>query len=396
MTPLVVLAVSLALLLGLAAGFLAGRAGCIPRREWEREREDLAREEQGRRDVFSALSAQQLQSQSQEFRQRQREDLAGLLEPYRVRLEGLVQELRGYQKGNVVERSALQGRMEELVRQAATIGGEARRLTTILSQGTKSQGLFGEQALASLLRASELQENIHFFLQRAVRDSQGKLALDEEGSRRIPDCVVVLPDGGARLVVDSKCSASAYLRWRDAEDGAARETARREFLKAMRSHIDDLGKKDYATHLRQSQDCPVVDCVVMFVPLEAMLQAALAEQPDLLEYAAARKVLLTGPLNLMVCLRVVGLAWGSVRLEKNIDQIYDSTGQLLQCVGNFQKCFAEVRQSLEKARESWDNAQKALAGESGRGRRKSLLQCAEEIRRLRQGGEEELHTGESS
>lgn len=394
MTPLVILAVSLALLLGLATGFLAGRAGCIPRREWEKEREAQAREEQGRRDAFSALSAQQLQSQAQEFRLRQREDLAGLLEPYRARLEGLVQELRGYQRGNVAERSALQGRMEELVRQTASIGGEARRLTTILAQGTKSQGLFGEQVLSSLLRSSELQENVQFFLQRALRDSQGKLALDEEGTRRIPDCMVVLPDGGARLLVDSKCSASAYIRWREAEGEAARETARKEFLKAMRSHIDDLARKDYAAHLRQSQECPVVDCVVMFVPLESMLQAALTEQPELLEYASARKVLLTGPLNLMVCLRVIGLAWGSLRLEKNIRQIHASTEQLLESVRNFQEYFAEVGQSLEKAKGSLVQAQQALLGQSGRGRRKSLLQCAEEIRSLRQNGEGERFPGE--
>ncbi len=386
MTPLVILAVSLALLLGLALGFLAGRAGCIPRRNWEREREERAREEQGRRDAFSALSAQQLQSQAQEFRQRQREDLAGLLEPYRTRLEGLVQELRGYQQGNVAERSAFQGKMEELTRQTAILGGEAHRLTAILAQGTKSQGLFGEQVLTSLLRSSELQENVQFFLQRAIRDSQGKLVLDEEGGRLIPDCQVVLPDGGARLVVDSKCSASAYLRWQEAKD----EAARRTFLKAMRSHIDDLAKKDYAAYLRQSQEAPVVDCVVMFVPMEAMLQAALTEQPELLEYASARKVLLTGPMNLMVCLRVIGLAWGSVRLEKNVRKIYASTEQLLTCVQKFQDFLREVGQRLEKAKESLDSAQKELAGQGARGRGKSLLQCVEEIRRLRQSGEEEI------
>lgn len=396
MSPVFLLALALALLLGLATGFLLGRRGCVPRQEVEQERERREREGQWQRDAFAALSAQQLQSQSQEFRQRQREELSGLLAPYRNRLEEFVRELQNFQQGNQRDNSSLRGAMGELVRQAEAIGKEARRLASVLGQGTKSQGLFGEQVLGTILRSSELRENVHFFLQQALRDTRGRVVQSEEGNRRIPDCVVVLPDSGAYLVVDSKCSAAAYLRLDSASTEAEKTAARRDFLKAMRSHIDELAAKDYAAILRQSRECTVVDCVLLFVPLESMLQTALAEQPELLEYAATRKILLVGPLNLMACLRVVGLAWGNLRLERNVRQIHAATEQLLARMESFQECFADVKKWLDRAGESLAQAHQTLLGQTERGRKKSLLQCAEEIRRLRQQEEAPSHGEEKA
>jgi DNA recombination protein RmuC len=367
--------------LGLAVGFLLGRLGYVSRRraydELQEERQRRDQESQQLRDSFAALAGEQLRQQGEELRTRQEQGLNALLAPYRGALDALTQELRQSHHNDTEDRAQLREKLAELM-------GNTQKLTSTLCAGSKSQGLFGEQVLANLLRKSELQENAQFLLQQAIRDAHGSLATaPENGSRRIPDCVVILPENGTRLVVDSKCNFTAYQRWHDAQDDAEREQARKAHLQAMRQHVDELAKKEYAALLREDQGAPVVEDVVMFVPSEAVLQNTLEESPDLLEYAAKKHVLLVGPMNFMMFLKVVSLAWGNVRCSRNLRAIQKAAARLIQSLEKFQDSFEKAEKTLQDSQNALADARKRLWGTPGRRSAASVLDAAEEIRRLR-------------
>lgn len=367
--------------LGLAVGFLLGRLGYVSRRraldELQEERQRRDQESQQLRDSFAALAGEQLRQQGEELRTRQEQGLNALLAPYRGALDALTQELRQSHHNDTEDRAQLREKLAELM-------GNTQKLTSTLCAGSKSQGLFGEQVLANLLRKSELQENAQFLLQQAIRDAHGSLATaPENGSRRIPDCVVILPENGTRLIVDSKCNFTAYQRWHDAQDDAEREQARKAHLQAMRQHVDELAKKEYAALLREDQGAPVVEDVVMFVPSEAVLQNTLEESPDLLEYAAKKHVLLVGPMNFMMFLKVVSLAWGNVRCSRNLRAIQKAAARLIQSLEKFQDSFEKAEKTLQDSQNALADARKRLWGTPGRRSAASVLDAAEEIRRLR-------------
>jgi DNA recombination protein RmuC len=367
--------------LGLAVGFLLGRLGYVSRRraldELQEERQRRDQESQQLRDSFAALAGEQLRQQGEELRTRQEQGLNALLAPYRGALDALTQELRQSHHNDTEDRAQLREKLAELM-------GNTQKLTSTLCAGSKSQGLFGEQVLANLLRKSELQENAQFLLQQAIRDAHGSPATaPENGSRRIPDCVVILPENGTRLVVDSKCNFTAYQRWHDAQDDAEREQARKAHLQAMRQHVDELAKKEYAALLREDQGAPVVEDVVMFVPSEAVLQNTLEESPDLLEYAAKKHVLLVGPMNFMMFLKVVSLAWGNVRCSRNLRAIQKAAARLIQSLEKFQDSFEKAEKTLQDSQNALAESRKRLWGTPGRRSAASVLDAAEEIRRLR-------------
>ena len=374
--------------LGLAVGFLLGRLGYVSRRrahdELQEERQRRDQESQQLRDSFAALAGEQLRQQGEELRTRQEQGLNALLAPYRGALDALTQELRQSHHNDTEERAQLREKLAELMCSAQNIGESAQKLTSTLCAGSKSQGLFGEQVLANLLRKSELQENKQFLLQQAIRDAHGSLATaPENGSRRIPDCVVILPENGTRLVVDSKCNFTAYQRWHDAQDDAERAQAWKAHIQAMRQHVDELAKKEYAALLREDQGAPVVEDVVMFVPSEAVLQNTLEESPDLLEYAAKKHVLLVGPMNFMMFLKVVSLAWGNVRCSRNLRAIQKAAARLIQSLEKFQDSFEKAEKTLLDSQNALAEARKRLWGTPGRRSAASVLDAAEEIRRLR-------------
>ncbi len=380
--------------LGLAVGFLLGRLGYVSRRhahdELQEERQRRDQESQQLREAFASLSSEQLRQQGEELRSRQEQGLNALLAPYRGALEALTKELRQSHVNDAAERARLQGKLTELMRGAQSIGESAQKLTSTLCAGSKSQGLFGEQVLTSLLRKSELQENTQFFLQQAIRDARGSLATAPEGgSRRIPDCVVALPESGTRLVVDSKCSFTAYCRWHDAQDDAERAQAWKAHLQAMRQHIDDLVKKDYVALLREDQGAPVVGDVVMFVPSEAVLQSTLSACPELLEYAAKKHILLVGPMNFMMFLKVVSLAWGNVRCSRNLRAIQKAAARLVQSLEKFQDSFEKTEKTLLDSQKALEEARRRLWGTPGRRSSTSVLDAAEEIQRLQEEEGEE-------
>jgi DNA recombination protein RmuC len=183
---------------------------------------------------------------------------------------------------------------------------EAQRLGNSLTNAPKARGRWGEKALQNLLEQCGLAQHTDFIMEHSV---------DTEDGRLRPDAIVRIP-GGKVLVIDSKVSLNAYQEAFEATDDEARARALADHVRSMRNHVQTLGAKSYQS---QFEDAP--DYVVMFVPGEHFVAAALEADPDLWNFAFEKRVLLATPTNLVAIARTVAQVWRQDGLAKEAQEI---------------------------------------------------------------------------
>jgi DNA recombination protein RmuC len=251
-----------------------------------------------------------LKRADQRFRQSEEnagQNLKSLLQPVHDRLERYETTV---QKVEAERRDAfglLSGQIEAMRTGTERVSAEAAKLVNALRNAPKARGRWGEQQLRNVLETCGLSEHCDFATEVSVADG--------EGGRLRPDVVVRVP-GGQSLVIDAKVSLNEYQDAFGAIDEAARETHLTAHASAIRAHVNRLGAKAYWS---QFEDAP--DYVVMFIPGEHFLTAALEQDSGLWDYAFDKKVLLATPTNLIAIARTVAAVWRQERLAKEARQI---------------------------------------------------------------------------
>ena len=186
-------------------------------------------------------------------------------------------------------------------------------------------------------------KNIHFVEQFST-----------EGGR--PDMIAYLPNKGI-LPIDAKTPLIAYLEATEATDESIRRGKLNEHVRAIRTHIADLSKKQY---WEQFPTAP--DFVVMFVPNEACLSVAYEHDPDLLEYALDEKVLIVTPVTLLALLRTVAYGWQQHQITQNAQQIAEQGKELHKRIVKFVEHFSELRTALDRSVQGYNRAIGSLDG----------------------------------
>jgi len=251
-----------------------------------------------------------LKRADQRFRQSEEnagQNLKALLQPVHERLERYETTV---QKVEAERRDAfgmLSGQIEAMRTGTERVSAEAAKLVNALRNAPKARGRWGEQQLRNVLETCGLSEHCDFATEVSVADG--------EGGRLRPDVVVRVP-GGQSLVIDAKVSLNEYQDAFGAVDEAVRDTHLTAHASAIRAHVNTLGAKAYWA---QFDDAP--DYVVMFIPGEHFLTAALEQDSTLWDYAFDKKVLLATPTNLIAIARTVAAVWRQERLAKEARQI---------------------------------------------------------------------------
>ncbi|MEH3106591.1 MAG: DNA recombination protein RmuC [Sphingomonas fennica] len=243
---------------------------------------------------------------------RQSEEAAGaglkaLLQPVTERLERYEEGVRKVEAERRDAFGELRGQIEAMRVGQERVSGEAAKLVNALRNAPKARGRWGEQQLRNVLESCGLAEHTDFAMEVSVADG--------EGGRLRPDAIVRVP-GGKSLIIDAKVSLNAYQDAFGAVDEAERKLGLAAHAQSMRNHVTGLGAKSYWT---QFADVP--EYVVMFVPGEHFLSAALEHDPGLWDYAFDRRVLLATPTNLIAIARTVSAVWRQEKLAAEAAKI---------------------------------------------------------------------------
>ena len=210
---------------------------------------------------------------------------------------------------------------------------EASSLVQAL-RAPQTRGRWGELQLRRVVELAGLVEHCDFTEQMTIGRS------DE---RQRPDLVVHLA-GGKNVIVDAKVSVSAYLELTAASDDAAATNRRNAHARHLRTHIDQLAARDYWDALPATPEF-----VVLFVPAEPFLSAALDADPTMLEYAFERNVVLATPNTLIALLRTVAYTWRQEALTENAQAVLDTGRELHQRLGTLGSHLAKMGTSLESS-----------------------------------------------
>ena len=257
---------------------------------------------------FLALAHQRLsasqQTQVGELAQRE-QAVKALVELLTRTLEAVRTELTTAEKARLEGHAALGEQVRAMRESSEHLRSETAQLVTAL-RSSQVRGRWGELQLRRVVESAGMIAQVDFVEQSQVRTDDGLLR---------PDMVVRLA-GGKNVVVDAKVAFLGFLEATQTADERVRTERLAAHARHMRTHIDDLAGKRY-----WDQFAPAPEFVVMFVPAESFLHAALEQDPGLVEYAFERNVVIASPMTLLALLRTIAYAWRQDALASNAQAV---------------------------------------------------------------------------
>ena len=297
--------VVLCLAVGAALGWLAARL---------RAAADIARLEatvQAGRDGEARLE-QSMKALSYEATAQSQEAVARAVAPLHEALRHYEQRIAELEHDRVDAYAELREQVRSMHQVSGELRSETRQLVAAL-RAPQVRGRWGEHQLRRIVEAAGLLEHCDFA-------EQVTAATDDQGVR--PDLVVRL-HGGRELVVDAKAPFDAYLSAMESRDEKSRDAHLDQHARHLRMHVDTLAAKRYWTAFESTPDF-----VVLFVPADPFLDAALQRDPSLMEHAFRRNVVLATPATLVALLRTVAYSWRQEAMARNAVAVHGLAREL--------------------------------------------------------------------
>jgi DNA recombination protein RmuC len=374
--PLIVIVLA-ALLVGAMSGFLiahirAARRIEAVRIELEAARVRLeanARQEGDRislleqsevrlREAFESLAGETLRSNSELFLRLAREALgrdqaiaqsslkeretaiAQLIEPIRAALQKTEAQVESLERERRDAFATLRTQIETLAHGQTQLQRETRNLVTALRR-PEVRGRWGELTLRRLVELAGMSEHCDFTEQLSIPGIEGSLR---------PDLVVHMPEA-RDIVVDVKAPLDAYLEALEAGTDEQRQVALKRHGQQVETRVRQLSGKSYWAQFEHSPEF-----VVLFLPGDQFLGAALAERPELLESALKQNVILATPSTLIALLKTVAYGWRQAAVAENAAVIRGLGQELYRRIGNFTGHLSKVGQRLGSAVDAYNAA----------------------------------------
>jgi len=309
-------------------------------------------------ETFTALSSKALKNNNEEFLKLAQENLKQyqaqavnelekkeksiehLLHPIKETLSKTEKQIRNIEKERKESQGALHKHLESMAQSQATLQDETRKLVTALRR-PEVRGQWGEMTLKRLAELAGMVEHCDFFEQEQVRTDEGALR---------PDMIVRMPDG-REIVVDVKTPLDAYISAIEAVDDTERQIQLNRHTKNVKQRINELADKAY---WQQFKNAP--DFVVLFIPGDQFLSAALDQEPAILENALAKQVILATPTSFVALLRAVGYGWRQEQLAENAEHIKTVGEELYGRLQTFTDHLQKLGKSLDSGMKHYNSA----------------------------------------
>ena len=328
----------------------------------------LADARQNLSDQFQNLANTILEEKSRRFTEQNHDHLQQLLNPLNERIHGFSELVQQTYEKEAKERLTIENELKRLQTLNTQLHHDAKALTTALT-GTqnKTQGNWGEMILESVLENSGLQKGREYIVQA----SSVRHEADGTQRRLQPDVLINLPDN-KQIVIDSKVSLTAYVRYTQST-GAEAERELANHVASIHAHIKSLAAKDYT----DLEGVKTLDFVFMFVPVEPAYLLALQHDPNLFQECFDKRIMLTGPSTLLATLRTVANIWRNEQQNQNALAIAEAGSKLYDKFVGFVESMDGINKALGQAQSQFQTAYSRLV--SGRG---NLISSTEKLRKL--------------
>ena len=259
-----------------------------------------------------------------------------LVEPLRDGLEKLREHINESDRARVAATTSV----NESVKQLMT---ETNGLRKIL-HNPQLRGQWGEQHLRNVLEAAGMAAHVDYLEQVALEG-------DSHSAQLRPDVVVSIP-GGAKVVIDAKTPHQQYDAALRCEDEPERRELLKKHSKALADHAKELARRNYTQWIERSPDF-----VMMYVPTDPMLDAAMAAEPTIWQDTWQRhRVLIATPGLLITFLRTVALAWSQLEIQNNAEEISQVGKELYTRLGKYANHVERMGRGLRQAVDAYNDS----------------------------------------
>lgn len=323
----------------------------------EKEAAERARREEDR---FRVIAGDIIAKETDRFRTHGEQRIREILDPLRENIDSFRQSVTDCYSREARERFSLQERIRELIDTNATVGREARSLSSALKGNTRSQGQWGEMVLENILESSGLRKGCEFEVQKTFTDSEGERGERAGGRLLRPDVVVKYPDNHS-VVIDAKTSLTAFMEYVDASSDEERKSAGARHVESVRRHVEELASKNYQDHISSLS----AEFVMMFIPNEAAYMAAMQLDATLWQKAYDKRVLIVSPTHLVSALQLIHRLWAHDRQTRNAIEIAEAAGRMYDKFCGFVTDMNRIGTAMTSARTAYENAMTKLTTGTG-------------------------------
>lgn len=319
--------------------------------KYQEQQQEMARIREQFQLEFQHMANKILEEKTQKFTASNQLNISQILDPLKEKIKTFEEKVERTYQQESAERHVLKGVVEQLMQQSLLIKDEANSLTKALKGDNKRQGNWGEIILERVLERSGLVKDSEYTLQTVFK---------EDDKRKIPDAIIMLPED-KHLVIDSKVSLTAYEKWSNAEDDEEQALLIKQHVQSIENHVRELSAKNY--HDLYGIHSP--DFVLLFMPIESALSAAVRSRPELFSDAWDRKVVIVSPSTLLATLRTIASVWVQERQNRNVLEIAKEAGALYDKFVGFLQDMQQLEGYIQKAGEKHQDAMKKLSSGAG-------------------------------
>lgn len=292
---------------------------------------------------FLELATQNLgkfQSEARGELDKRQQAFSELIKPIGETLKKTEAQIQEIEKERKQSFGSITSHLQLMAESQQQLQAETRNLVSALRR-PEVRGRWGEMMLKRVVELAGMTERCDFIMQAQT---------DDEESRMRPDMVVHLAENRT-LIVDAKTPLDSYLSAIEASDPSVRDNHLQQHSRKVRNRIKELAAKHYWDQFKASPDF-----VIMFIPGDQYLIAALEKDPELQEQAMRQKILITTPTSLMGLLKIVAYGWRQVALAENAELIRKLATDLHGRLATFTTHLANIGSSLDKAIGNYNNA----------------------------------------